>query len=192
MVQINHEECLNCFRCISVCPVKYCNEASEECIVIHHELCIQCGKCIESCSHNARIIVDDFDDAFQDLQEKENSLVLFDAPINASFKNQTGALMKIMRNKGIQSISEIGCGHELVAKSYADYLRSVPQGSVVISSACPVIVNYIELYKPELIPYLAPVYSPIILALKTLLRHIQNIKIILSLICHLVWREERV
>jgi iron only hydrogenase large subunit-like protein len=34
--------------------------------------------------------------------------------------------------------------------------------ATVISQPCPAVVSYIELYKPELIPYLAPVDSPLL------------------------------
>ena len=71
VIQVDTEKCVNCHRCISVCPAKMCNDGSKNYVSIIHELCIGCGKCIEACSHGARSGIDDFN---QFLSERKNGV----------------------------------------------------------------------------------------------------------------------
>ena len=61
VIEVDKDKCRNCHKCISVCPVKYCNDGSGDYVSINDDLCIGCGECLRACPHNARIIVDDFD-----------------------------------------------------------------------------------------------------------------------------------
>ena len=50
LVQVEREKCLNCHRCISVCPVKFCNNGSgSDHVEILPEGCIYCGGVVEAC-----------------------------------------------------------------------------------------------------------------------------------------------
>lgn len=61
IIKVVEEKCVNCHRCIMVCPVKMCNNGAGAVIDHHPELCIGCGECISACTHGARIGIDDFD-----------------------------------------------------------------------------------------------------------------------------------
>lgn len=168
VIKIKHDKCLSCYRCISVCPVKYCNDVSGDSILVHNELCIHCGKCVEACSHKARSESDDLHEVMNLLDDGQKCAVLFDSPINASFYNNMGSLYESFKTAGVTDIIESGFGHELCAKSYADYINKSDTHNLIITTTCPVIVNYIEIYKPELIKYLAPVDSPIAHSIKVI------------------------
>lgn len=60
VVDVNQQICTNCHKCISICPVKYCNIGIGDHIEINQDLCIGCGECISVCPSHARIIIDDF------------------------------------------------------------------------------------------------------------------------------------
>ena len=62
-------------------------------------------------------------------------------------------------------VFDVSFGAELTVKSYVEYLRS-QDPACVITQPCPAIVSYIELYQPELLPYLAPVDSPMVHTIK--------------------------
>ncbi|MBE3036878.1 MAG: 4Fe-4S binding protein, partial [Candidatus Atribacteria bacterium] len=53
VIRVDKEKCVNCHLCIGVCPVKYCNDASDisKGIQVNSNLCIGCGKCIKECTH---------------------------------------------------------------------------------------------------------------------------------------------
>ena len=64
VISVIKEKCVNCHRCISVCPVKFCNDGSGDFVSINHDLCIGCGKCIASCEQGARVGLDGFERFF--------------------------------------------------------------------------------------------------------------------------------
>ena len=49
VISVKQEDCVNCHRCISVCPVKFCNDGSGDYVEIDSDLCIGCGLCAEKC-----------------------------------------------------------------------------------------------------------------------------------------------
>jgi len=54
MITINREKCVNCYKCIRVCPVQFANVINGEYIEPNNDLCIKCGRCIKHCDHGAR------------------------------------------------------------------------------------------------------------------------------------------
>ncbi len=158
VVEVDSEKCTNCYKCISVCPVKYCNDASGDSVEVISNLCIGCGNCIVHCSHDARKIIDDFALAMQDLKKGENIIAICAPAIAANFDDYlrfNGWLKSI----GIQAIFDVSFGAELTVKSYIEHIvKNNPKA--VIAQPCPAIVSYVEIYKPELLDYLAPADSP--------------------------------
>lgn len=73
VVEVVKEKCVNCQKCISVCPVKYCNDGSGDYVTVNPDLCIGCGNCIIACEnagHYARGRLDDLDKFLEALQKK--------------------------------------------------------------------------------------------------------------------------
>ena len=42
VIFVDKEKCVNCHRCITVCPVKICNNGAGDFVTINHDLCIGC------------------------------------------------------------------------------------------------------------------------------------------------------
>ncbi|HON56265.1 MAG TPA: [Fe-Fe] hydrogenase large subunit C-terminal domain-containing protein [bacterium] len=161
VIKIDETKCVNCHRCISVCPVKYCNDGSDDYVKINHNLCLGCGACIKACSHKARIGIDDLDLFLEDLS-KGIQIVAIAAPAVASnFPYKYLKLNTWLKSKGVKAIFDVSFGAELTIKSYLEYVK-VSNAKCVIAQPCPAIVTFIEIYKPELIPYLAPAHSPML------------------------------
>ncbi len=158
VVEVDSDKCVNCHKCISVCPVKYCNDGSGDSVEIISDLCIGCGNCIEYCSHDARLIIDDFNDAMYALENGENVIAIVAPAIAANFPDYlrfNGWLKSI----GIQAVFDVSFGAELTVKSYIEHIKK-NKPKAVIAQPCPAIVTYIEIYKPGLLKYLAPADSP--------------------------------
>jgi ferredoxin len=68
VIQVLEDKCINCHRCIMVCPVKMCNNGAGNIVDHHSDLCIGCGECISGCPHHARIGLDDFTSFMEDLK----------------------------------------------------------------------------------------------------------------------------
>jgi len=159
IINIDKEKCVNCHKCISVCPVKYCNDGSGEYIHINSDTCIACGQCIKICNHGARTYIDDTDLLLSDLEKGIKIIAIVAPGVAASFPNEYLNLNGWIKSIGISAIFDVSFGAELTVKSYIDLMKTSNK-KMVISQPCPVLVNYIEIYYPELIPYLAPVDSP--------------------------------
>ncbi|MCF7947441.1 MAG: 4Fe-4S binding protein [Spirochaetia bacterium] len=40
LIEVVEDKCVNCHRCISVCPVKMCNNGSGDHVEVNHDLCM--------------------------------------------------------------------------------------------------------------------------------------------------------
>lgn len=159
VISVKQENCVNCHRCISVCPVKFCNDGSGDYVKIDSDLCIGCGLCLTACQHNARVGVDDFSAFMHDLKARKKIVAIVAPSAAAVFKGMEGELNGWLRKSGVVAVFDVSFGAELTTKSYYEYLKKNPKGPV-IAQPCPALVSYIELYLPELLPYLSPADSP--------------------------------
>ena len=96
VISVDQEKCVNCHRCIAVCPVKLCNDGSKDYVTIRHELCIGCGKCIESCVHGARRGIDDFELFMQNVKN-ENVLAIVAPAVAVSFRGKDKQLISWLK-----------------------------------------------------------------------------------------------
>ena len=159
VIHIDEERCVNCHACVMVCPVKFCNIASGTVIHVDHNTCIGCGACISACSHKARNLIDDFPQ-FLDALNAGKSVVAVVAPsIVANFPGMSRRVLGWLRSQGVAALFDVAFGAELAVKSYAEYMRT-ESPPVLISQPCPVIVSFLEIHHPELLPWLAPIGSP--------------------------------
>lgn len=165
VIDVIKEKCINCHKCISVCPVKFCNDGSGDHVIINPDLCIGCGSCISACTHGARIILDDFEFFLSALKENEPMVAIM-APATASnFKGTYKHMIGWLKSIGIAAVFDVSFGAELTVKSYLHYImENKPQS--VIAQPCPAIVSFIQIYHPELLPFLAPADSPMLHTIK--------------------------
>ena len=70
-----------------------------------------------------------------------------------------------MNSLGLETVFDVSYGAELTVVSYVNHIKE-KKPRFVIAQPCPAIVSFIEIYKPELIPYLAPKDSPILHTIK--------------------------
>ncbi len=164
VVDVIKENCVACHRCISVCPVKYCQDASGDTVVINHDLCIGCGTCIDACTHDARRYVDDWDE-FLAASAKGERFVAVVAPSAAASFPSLERLNGMMASLGVDAAFDVSFGAELTVKSYIEHFKA-KQPDLIIAQPCPAIVAYIEIWRPELLHMLAPADSPMMHAIK--------------------------
>ena len=164
VVTVNTDNCVNCHACIAACPVKFCNDASKDYVEINHEMCIGCGSCIKACTHNARLIVDDFDQFMSD-RNKHSFFAIVAPAVAANFPGSYLNLNGFLESLGVQAFFDVSFGAELTVKSYIEAIKT-KNPKTVIAQPCPAIVSYIEIHKPELLPYLAPADSPMLHTIK--------------------------
>ena len=161
VIQIDENKCINCHACITACPVKYCNNGSGDIVAINKDMCIGCGNCIAACTHKARKLIDDTDKFFLDLKMNEKIVAIAAPAVASFFPGKYLNLNGWLKSLGVSAFFDVSFGAELTVISYLDYIkRKNPR--MVIAQPCPAIVSYIEIFHPDLLPYLAPADSPML------------------------------
>jgi len=170
VLDVDEEKCVNCHKCISVCPIKYCNDGSGDTVKVINDMCLACGACIKACTHDARNYRDDISE-FVDAVHNKTKMVAVVAPaIAANFPNHYLKINSFLKDLGIDAIFDVSFGAELTVKSYVDHLKT-NKPKAIISQPCPAIVTFIQIYRPDLIPYLAPSDSPMMHTMKMILNY---------------------
>ena len=165
VIEIDEEKCYNCNACLTECPVKYCMDGSGDKLVIDDDLCIGCGHCVVICPHGARHVIDQYDSLLADLMRGEKVVAIVAPAVVSVFPNNYLRLNAFLKSQGVEAVFDVSFGGELTVMSYMNYIKA-KKPRLVIAQPCPAIVSYIEIYHPELIPYLAPVDSPMLHTIK--------------------------
>ena len=165
VIYVEPEKCTACHRCISVCPAKMCNDASGDYIKVNAELCIGCGRCIGACHFGARIGLDDFDTFMEDLKNGVKMIAIVAPSSVVSFRGRILELNTWLKKIGIEAVFDVSFGAELTSKSYVEYMKK-NDPELLISQPCPALVTFCEIYRPKLLPYLAPADSPMLHTIK--------------------------
>ena len=161
VISVDKEKCVNCQRCIAVCPVKMCNNGAGDHVAFDEKLCIGCGSCIEACTHGARKGIDDAELFFDSLKKGEKIVAIVAPAAIVSFRGKDLELNGFLKSLGVEAVFDVSFGAELTTKSYVEYIKN-KNPDCVISQPCPALVSFIETYRPELIKYLAPADSPML------------------------------
>ena len=165
VIGIDSEKCINCYACITACPVKYCMNGSGDKLVVDHDLCIGCGNCIPACHHNARLPIDDTQQFLTDLRAKSKMIAIVAPAAAAVFPGNLLRLNGYLLSLGIKAVFDVSFGAELTVLSYINHIKE-KQPKMMIAQPCPAIVNFIEIYHPGLLPHLAPIHSPMLHSVK--------------------------
>ena len=169
LITIIGEKCRMCYACVRECPAKAIQVVDGQARVIQPR-CIGCGNCLRVCSQNAKQVRDDTARAFGLLQSKDKVVAIVAPSFPAEFTDMpTGTLVSMIRSLGFDSVHEISLGADLVACAYRELLEKNPEGRY-ITTPCPASVSYVRKYHPRLIPFLAPIVSPMV-AMARILRH---------------------
>ncbi|MDP4177717.1 MAG: [Fe-Fe] hydrogenase large subunit C-terminal domain-containing protein [Bacillota bacterium] len=164
LIFLKEENCEGCNKCISNCPILGANIAytvdGKNKVKINSEKCIHCGECIKVCQHNARDFNDDTYDFFSDLSAGKKISVIAAPALKINFKNYK-RIFGYLKSLGVNFIYDVSFGADITTWAYLKVIKEKNLKSI-ISQPCPVIVNYIEKYRPEIIDKLVPVQSPMI------------------------------
>ncbi|MEG0753373.1 MAG: [Fe-Fe] hydrogenase large subunit C-terminal domain-containing protein [Angelakisella sp.] len=161
LITTKEENCAGCNKCAFKCPV-HANSAiienKQNKLSVNPTYCINCGECIDICDHRARDFNDDTERFFEDLKNGV-SISIIAAPAAVHNFPRLDKLFGYLKNCGAKLIYDVSFGANITTWAY---IRQIQQKKLttMISQPCPVVVDYIEKYKPSLIPYLAPVQSP--------------------------------
>jgi nitrogen-specific signal transduction histidine kinase len=88
------------------------------------------------------------------------------------------ALVGMVRKLGFDFVTEVSFGADIVAREYESMIKSRDyEGD--ISSDCPAIVYFIRHYHPDMVPFLAPIASPMVAMTRVMKEiHGENLKVV--------------
>lgn len=164
IICVEKEKCVGCNACVRACPAGDANvarldESGVLRIEIDDEKCIKCGACIKACSHGARYFQDDIDQFLADLKAGKEIAMIAAPAIKIAFDGNWRHALQWLRNNGVKAIYDVGFGADICTWAHVRYVEKHPDAKI-ISQPCAAVVNYIQKHKPELIPNLSPVHSP--------------------------------
>lgn len=177
IVSTKPDQCVGCFKCILHCPSEGANYTEEDAegnskVKVRSEKCIGCGYCISVCDHNARTFADDTERFFDDLKKGKKISVVAAPIVRYNFDNFK-KIFSFLKKQGVNVIYDVSFGADITTWAY---LKAIKEKGLktLIAQPCPAIVNQIERYHTELIPYLAPIHSPALCTAVYLRRYKQN------------------
>jgi len=173
IVEIIKEKCNLNYSCVRVCPVNAI-EVKVNCDFarVIPERCIGCGSCISVCPEDAIRFRDSKEETKKILQSKTKKIAIVAPSISGEFHDITDyrKFVQMIKQLGFDYVNEVSFGADIIALKYAELFKNF-KGKYYISTACPVIVSYIQKFQPELIKNLAPLVSPMVATAK-IARHL--------------------
>ena len=161
------DNCQDCYKCIRECPVKAIRMEDNKASIIE-ERCIYCGHCTQVCPTGAKKVRDGLTRAKMTLsQNKKVFLSLAPSYVSEFGHIPAETLVAAIKRLGFTDVSETALGAEIVSDRTEKFLHQAENG-VYISSACPVVVEYIRKYSPEHVHNITPIISPMLAHAKIL------------------------
>ncbi len=162
VIRTKHAECKDCYRCLRVCPVKAISFTTETQAMINDERCIMCGRCVVECPQNAKIVQNEVYKVKDFLYNKQKTVLSLAPSFPASFVEDGGQVIDALMSLGFTAVEETAIGAVFTTEAYKKILRENTEDKTYLSSCCPVVVNLIEKYYPDLKKNVLPVISPMV------------------------------
>jgi iron only hydrogenase large subunit-like protein/uncharacterized Fe-S cluster-containing protein len=152
--------CRDCYKCVRSCPVKAIRVINGHAEVVE-ERCIADGLCVRVCPQNAKKVENSLERVAGFIRSDSKVAVSLAPSFAGAFLfDSPGQLVTALKKVGFDYVGETAEGAAIVAEEHRKLLAVSEQP--LITSCCPAIVNLLEIYYPDLLPYLAPIVSPMI------------------------------
>lgn len=129
--------------------------------VVNHDRCIGCGSCVSVCGSSAVRYQSAVEDTITLLESGNKVAAIVDPTISGEFPDITDyrKFVEMIRTLGFRYVNEVSFGVDLVARKYRELFENF-KGKYYLTANCPSLVSYVEKYFPELTANLAPIVNP--------------------------------
>ena len=161
IIDFKATKCKHCYKCVRNCEVKaiMVKDGRAE---IMEDKCILCGTCLQICPQSAKTLNSDLNVVKEYILRGEKVVVSIAPSYMWLLKYKTiGQVKAALKKLGFTDVRETSEGAVLVTEEYTRLLREGTMENI-ITTCCPSVNDLIEIYYPQLVPYLAPVVSPMI------------------------------
>lgn len=154
-------KCKDCYKCVRLCPVKAIITQEDHVKYVASE-CVLCGRCLESCPQNAITVFSDIDRVKTYIDSGEKVIAsLSPAYLGIYSDIEPGQVIEGLLQLGFDQVRESAEGAIYVTNAYEQLMEEGRMDNI-ITSVCPVINQLVENDYPDMIPFMAPVVSPVI------------------------------
>ena len=173
-------ECQDCYKCLRECSVKAIKVEGGRAAIVP-ELCVLCGHCVEVCPVGAKKVRNDLSRAKRLLEGTERAVVSLAPSFVSEFPGlEPAKLIAAIKRLGFHAVSETARGADLVARRVAEELEKTAaeidaaraagetRGKVLISSACPTVVEHVKKYNEAFSAGVTSLFSPLLAHAKEL------------------------
>ena len=159
VLSLKKANCRNCHKCIRACPVKSIRFADSQAKIIPKE-CILCGRCVVACPQNAKQVRNDLTEVMGAIGSGQRVIATLAPSFISEFPvSGLEQMAGYLKQLGFSDVRETAEGAYIVKSEYEKMIQEHRQ-DVIISSCCHTVVTLIQKYFPAVIPYIAPVQSP--------------------------------
>lgn len=167
LIYTEKERCRVCYTCVRDCPAKAIRIHNGQAEVIA-ERCIGCGNCVKVCRQKAKHVYNSIPEVLNLLDTQKNTAAILAPSFPGEFLDfPPEQVVSMVRTLGFRYVNEVAFGADLVAAQYRQLIKQNPQASY-IATTCPALVTYVKKYHPALVPYLAPIVSPMVATARAL------------------------
>lgn len=159
VIRLRNVECKDCYKCIRNCPVKAIRYSDGRAEIIQSE-CILCGECVVTCPQRGDFVLSQIE-AIRALIAEGHRVVASVAPsfVSDMAVGSIEGMRQTLALLGFADAQETALGAEIVSREYERIMQE-DEMDLLISSCCTSVVMLIQRYYPDVLPYLAPVKSP--------------------------------
>jgi iron only hydrogenase large subunit-like protein len=159
LLVLGKERCQGCTHCLRACPTEAIRIRHGKAEVMPHR-CVQCGRCIQVCPRGAWGVRSD---SLEKVKKDGEAVAVLDPTVFWQFGGQVSpqevarAFLKI----GFSAVQDLGEGLEIYGAAVSSYLSSEGRMMPAIASACPAVVQFVEVKYPSLTENLVPIVPPL-------------------------------
>lgn len=161
VIDFKDARCRHCYKCVRHCAVKAISVRDEQArIMVDH--CINCGRCLEVCPQNAKTFASDMERVKGYLKQGCRTVISIAPSYAGVLEfDRPGQIVDALRKLGFYEVRETAEGAALVTNEYKKLIREQKMPNI-ITTCCPSVNDLIEKYYPDCAELMAPVVSPMI------------------------------
>ena len=161
VIDFKDAKCRHCYKCVRHCAVKAISVKDEQArIMVDH--CINCGRCLEVCPQNAKTFASDLDRVKGYLRQGDRIVISIAPSYAGVLDfDRPGQVVDALQRLGFYEVRETAEGAAMVTGEYKKLVRAGEMPNI-ITTCCPSVNDLIEKYYPDCAKLMAPVVSPMI------------------------------
>ena len=161
VIDFKDAKCRHCYKCVRHCAVKAIAVRDEQArIMVDH--CINCGRCLEVCPQNAKTFASDLERVKGYLRQGCRTVISIAPSYAGVLEFDTpGQVVDALEKLGFAEVRETAEGAALVTNEYKKLVREAKMPNI-ITTCCPSVNDLIEKYYPDCAEMMAPVVSPMV------------------------------